>query len=119
MSHHTGTRSECCCEENATYNQQSIYQSYTTYIGDTINHYGPFYCCTALEDSVIDVSECECGITEFDAGTKRATTTNFTIPKGATIYANFASIELDSGKILAYSRGVAGEGKCPTADSSW
>ena len=29
-------------------------------------------------------------------------TDNITIPKGVTIYGNFASIELDSGKVLAY-----------------
>jgi len=28
---------------------------------------------------------------------------DFTIPKGLTIYGNFASIELDSGKVIAYT----------------
>jgi hypothetical protein len=31
---------------------------------------------------------------------------DFTIPKGTTIYGSFASIELDSGKVLAYNGGT-------------
>ena len=41
-----------------------------------------------------------------------------TFPKGMTIYADILSIELNSGKILAYSKGVPGEAKEPTADGS-
>ena len=117
MSKHR-TQDQCCCEDNRKSNKQSVYQSYTTHINGTVKHTGPFYAVTALEDAVIDVSECDCGIIEFDSGTKRDIETNFTIPKGLTIYANFASIELDSGSILAYSRGIEGEAKEPTADSS-
>ena len=112
------TQAECCCEENSSYNQQAVYQSYTTYIGDAVRHIGPFYAISALEDSVVDVSEGVTGIIEFSSGAKRATTTNFTIPKGLTVYATFEAIELDSGKVLAYSRGVAGRAKEPTADAS-
>ena len=117
MAHHR-TTAECCCNENKKYNLQSVYQSHTTYIGDTVRHVGPFYAITALEDAVIDVSEGVTGVIEFASGAKRATTTNFTVPKGLTIYSNFEAIELDSGKILAYSRGVEGDAKEPTADDS-
>jgi hypothetical protein len=112
------TQEQCCCEQNASYNEQVVYQSYTTYITNTIQHCGPFYAISALEDSVIDVSEGKTGIIEFDSGDKRAVANNITVPKGMTIYSNFTCIELDSGKILAYSRGVDGKAKEPTADES-
>tara|TARA_A100000171_G_C2115818_1_gene137744 strand:- start:28 stop:306 length:279 start_codon:yes stop_codon:yes gene_type:complete len=65
-------------------------------IDDTNEHTGPFYAIQAIEDAAVDVSECDMSfITDV---------VDFTIPKGATIYGNFASIELDSGKVLAYSR---------------
>jgi len=64
-------------------------------IDDTAEHAGPFFAITALEDAVVDVSECDMSfITDV---------VDFTIPKGITIYGNFASIELDSGKVIAYS----------------
>ena len=64
-------------------------------IDDTDAHTGPFIAITALEDAAVDVSECDMSyIEDVD---------NFTIPKGATIYGQFASIELDSGKVLAYN----------------
>tara|TARA_R110000737_G_C14279666_1_gene432026 strand:+ start:84 stop:437 length:354 start_codon:yes stop_codon:yes gene_type:complete len=112
------TAAECCCEENKSYNQQSVYQAHTVYIGGTARHVGPFYAITALEDSVIDVSESDTGIIEFASGTKRATTTDITIPKGMTIYSHFASIELDSGKVIAYTKGMAGQTREPEADAS-
>ena len=40
-----------------------------------------------------------------DSGTLQVIATNFTIPKGATIYGNFSSIELNSGSVLAYADG--------------
>tara|TARA_R110000787_G_scaffold56677_4_gene130142 strand:+ start:754 stop:1107 length:354 start_codon:yes stop_codon:yes gene_type:complete len=112
------TQELCCCEQNQEVNQISIYQSYTTYISNTIQHFGPFYAITALGDVVIDASECDCGIIEFDSGSKRAITGTLTIPKGVTIYADFASIELDSGSLIAYSRGITGKAKEPTASAS-
>ena len=65
-------------------------------IDDTDEHTGPFYAIQAIEDAAVDVSECDMSFITDVA--------DFTIPKGATIYGNFASIELDSGKVLAYSR---------------
>ena len=112
------TQDLCCCNENKEYNKQAVYQSYTVYISNTIRHCGPFYAISAIEDSVIDVSEGNTGIKEFNGGEIRDTQTDFTIPKGMTIYSTFECIELDSGKIIAYSRGVDGKAKEPTADGS-
>ena len=64
-------------------------------IDDTVEHTGVFVAITALEDAAVDISECDMSyITDV---------ADFTIPKGATIYGRFASIELDSGKVIAYS----------------
>ena len=65
-------------------------------IDDTVEHTGPYFAVAALEDSVIDTSECTTNITDAAA--------TITVPKGMTIYGNFTSIELDSGKVLAYAR---------------
>jgi len=67
-------------------------------IDDTAEHTGPFVAITALEDAAVDISECDMSYIEDVA--------DFTIPKGATIYGSFASIELDSGKVLAYNGGT-------------
>tara|TARA_R100001440_G_scaffold57990_1_gene77827 strand:+ start:232 stop:540 length:309 start_codon:yes stop_codon:yes gene_type:complete len=64
-------------------------------IDDLFEHTGPYFAISALEDSEIDVSECTTNI--IDAA-------DFTIPKGMTIYGDFKSIELNSGKVLAYAR---------------
>ena len=69
-------------------------QSGVILIDDTAAHTGPFVAITALEDAAVDISECDMSFIEDIA--------DFTIPKGTTIYGNFASIELDSGKVLAY-----------------
>tara|TARA_R100000805_G_scaffold18724_2_gene24444 strand:+ start:998 stop:1270 length:273 start_codon:yes stop_codon:yes gene_type:complete len=63
-------------------------------IDDTVEHTGPFVAITALEDAAVDVSECDMSFITDVA--------DFTIPKGTTIFGTFASIELDSGKVLAY-----------------
>ena len=63
-------------------------------IDDTDAHTGVFVAITALEDAAVDVSECDMSYIEDVA--------DFTIPKGATIFGQFASIELDSGKVIAY-----------------
>ena len=55
---------------------------------------GPFVAITALSDAAVDSSECDMSFIESVA--------DFTIPKGVTIFGRFASIELDSGKVLAY-----------------
>ena len=64
-------------------------------IDDTVEHTGPYFAITALEDAAVDISECDMSFITDVA--------DFTIPKGVTIYGNFTSIELDSGKVLAYS----------------
>ena len=64
-------------------------------IDDTAEHTGPYFAITALEDAVVDTSECDMTFITDVA--------DFTIPKGVTIYGKFASIELDSGKVIAYS----------------
>lgn len=75
------------------------------HIDDTRKHTGPFFAITALADAVVDVSECDMAIIESDgAGGTQAIATDFTIPKGVTIYGNFNSVELDSGSVLAYAR---------------
>ena len=77
----------------------------TVHIDDTAAHTGPFYAVTALADAVVDVSQCTTNITESDgASAMQAIATNFTIPKGVTIYGNFTSIELDSGSVIAYAK---------------
>ena len=65
-------------------------------IDDTVEHTGPYFAITALEDAVVDVSECDMSFIQDVA--------DFTIPKGLTIYGTFQSIELDSGKVIAYSK---------------
>jgi hypothetical protein len=57
---------------------------------------GPFVAITGLEDSVVDTSECDM---TWLSGTVPAT---FKIPAAGTIYGHFASIELDSGSVIAY-----------------
>jgi len=67
-------------------------------IDDTDAHTGPFVAITAMTDAVVDISECDMSYIEDVA--------DFTIPKGVTIYGQFASIELDSGTVFAY-RGLS------------
>ena len=66
-------------------------------IDDTVEHTGPFIAITALADAAVDISECDMSFITDVA--------DFTIPKGTTIYGQFASIELDSGTVLAYPLG--------------
>ena len=63
-------------------------------IDDTDAHTGPFVAIQALQDSAVDISEGDMSFIEDVA--------DFTIPAGLTIYGRFTSIELDSGKVLAY-----------------
>lgn len=72
----------------------SLGQAGLILIDDTNAHTGPFVAIQALEDAVVDVSECDMSFIED--------VVDFTIPAGLTIYGRFASIELDSGKVLAY-----------------
>ena len=63
-------------------------------IDDTVAHSGPFSAITALEVAAVDISECDMSFITDVA--------DFTIPKGTTIFGRFTSIELDSGKVIAY-----------------
>ena len=63
-------------------------------IDDAVEHTGVFVAITALEDAAVDISECDMSYMEDVA--------DFTIPAGVTIFGQFASIELDSGKVIAY-----------------
>ena len=77
----------------------------TVHINDQKKHTGPFFAITAMEKSEIDVSECTTNIIESDgSGAIQATTTNIVIPMGVTIYGNFTSIELETGKVTAYAK---------------
>ena len=53
-------------------------------IDDTDAHTGPFVAITAITDAVVDISECDMSFIEDVA--------DFTLPKGVTIYGQFASM---------------------------
>ena len=85
--------------------KESITPGSTIFLSGTKAFTGPFYAITALTDSVIDVSECSINIQESNnSGDMRETVTDFTIPRGVTIYGKFTSIELDSGTALGYCK---------------
>ena len=65
-------------------------------IDDDAVHTGPFVAITALEDAAVDVSDCtNIALTMTDAA-------DFTLPKGASMYGDFAGFSLASGKVIAY-----------------
>ena len=71
-------------------------QAGSTFIDDTGQHTGPYVAVTAIEDSVVDVSDCtNIADTMTDAA-------DFTIPAGLTIYGRFEVFSLASGKVIAY-----------------
>ena len=71
-------------------------QAGSVFIDDTAQHTGDFVAITAIEDSVVDVSDCtNIANTMEDAA-------DFTIPAGLTIYGRFEVFALDSGKVIAY-----------------
>tara|TARA_R110002153_G_scaffold39879_2_gene114548 strand:- start:86 stop:358 length:273 start_codon:yes stop_codon:yes gene_type:complete len=72
----------------------SLGQAGVILIDDLNEHTGPFVAIQALADAVVDVDQCDMSFIEDVA--------DFTIPKGMTIFGRFASIELDSGSVLAY-----------------
>jgi hypothetical protein len=83
----------------------SLMPGSTVYIDDTKKHTGPFFAITGMEKSEIDVSECTTNVVESDgSGAIQAVATNIVIPMGVTIYGNFTSIELDTGKVMAYAK---------------
>ena len=82
-------------------------QSGSVFIDDTDIHTGLFVAITAIEDSVVDASDCtNIANTMVDgaSGTTGASTmaTDFTIPAGLTIYGRFEFFSLTSGKVIAY-----------------
>ena len=65
------------------------------YITDTTVHTGQFGAITALAAASVDLVTTQNGIWQ-------GTTTSVPIPAGTTIYGNFTSITLASGKVIAY-----------------
>ena len=71
-------------------------QAGSVFIDDDAQHTGDFVAITAIEDSVVDVSDCtNIANTMEDAA-------DFTIPAGLTIYGRFEVFSLESGKVIAY-----------------
>ena len=66
------------------------------FIGDTVEHTGPYFAVFAIEESVIDTTGCTTNIIDAPSA--------ITLKEGMTIYGDFTSIELDSGKVIAYAR---------------
>lgn len=71
-------------------------QAGSVFIDDTTQHTGTFVAISAIEDSVVDVSECT------NIANTMADAADFTIPAGMTIYGEFEVFSLDSGKVIAY-----------------
>ena len=63
-------------------------------IDDTVEHAGPYFAITALEDAVVDISECDMSFITDVA--------DFTIPKGVTIYGKWDYLELNGGSCICY-----------------
>lgn len=74
----------------------SMGQAGSTLIVDDAVYTGPFSAITALEDSVVDVSD----ITNMADTMSNAV--DFTISSGLTIYGRFDTFSLGSGKVIAY-----------------
>ena len=71
-------------------------QAGSVFIDDTAQHTGDFVAITAIEDSVVDISDCtNIANTMEDAA-------DFTIPAGLTIYGRFEVFSLTSGIVIAY-----------------
>ena len=71
-------------------------QKGSVFIDDTAQHTGPYVAITAIEDSVVDVSDCTNIANTMDDAA------DFTIPKGVSIYGRFEVFSLASGKVIAY-----------------
>ena len=65
-------------------------------IDDASQHTGKFVAITAITDAVVDVSDCT------DIANTMEDAADFTIPKGVTIYGEFAVFSLASGSVIAY-----------------
>ena len=83
-------------------------QAGSVFIDDDAVHTGPFVAITAIIDSEVDVSDCvriENTMVDGLTGTTGASVmeTDFTIPKGVTIFGRFEYFSLVSGgKVIAY-----------------
>ena len=82
-------------------------QAGSVFIDDQDIHTGDFVAITALEDAEVDVSDCtniENTMVDGASGTTGAIdmTTDFTIPRGTTIFGRFEFFSLASGKVIAY-----------------
>ena len=71
-------------------------QAGSVFIDDTAQHTWDFVAITAIEDSVVDVSDCT------DIANTMADAVDFTIPAGLTIYGRYSVFSLVSGKVIAY-----------------
>ena len=71
-------------------------QAGSIFIDDDAQHTGPYVAITAIEDSVVDVTDCT------DIADTMEDAADFTIPKGVTIYGRFSVFSLESGKVIAY-----------------
>tara|TARA_R100001530_G_C4298681_1_gene149882 strand:+ start:650 stop:928 length:279 start_codon:yes stop_codon:yes gene_type:complete len=65
-------------------------------IDDTSQHTGKFVAITAITDAAVDVSDCT------DIANTMEDAADFTLPKGVTIYGEFAVFSLASGSVIAY-----------------
>ena len=74
----------------------SLGQAGSIFIDDNAQHTGPYVAITAIEDSVVDVTDCT------DIADTMEDAADFTIPKGVTIYGRFSVFSLESGKVIAY-----------------
>ena len=82
-------------------------QAGSVFIDDQNVHTGLFVAITAIEDSEVDVSDstniANTMVDGADGTTGASTmTTDFTIPKGVTIFGRFEFFSLGSGKVIAY-----------------
>ena len=74
----------------------SLGQAGSIFIDDDAQHTGPYVAITAIEDSVVDVTDCT------DIADTMEDAADFAIPKGVTIYGRFSVFSLESGKVIAY-----------------
>jgi len=62
-------------------------------IDDTAQHTGPYVAFTALEETVVDVSDCTLDMEDA---------ADFTVPAGVTVFGVYDVLSLESGKVIAY-----------------
>ena len=62
-------------------------------IDDDGQHTGPYVAFTALEETVVDVSDCTLDMEDA---------ADFTVPAGVTVFGVYDVLSLESGKVIAY-----------------